>query len=124
MTLHPPFDLTAVSLPQILVFVFTLALSIIGMAHFWSRSYEDKIRIRLLYGLFTTMTFACAVMLVVQPQHYATLMRLMIVFASPLIAHFFTLTSSRLTNALFIAAIAVAAVIGVLTRLWPLLTTA
>lgn len=123
MTLHTPFDLSVVSLPQILIFVFTLTLSIVGMAHFWSRCYEDKIRIRLLYGLFTTMTFACALMLVVQPQHYATLMRLMLVFASPLIAHFFTLTSSRLTGILFIVAIVLAAVIGVLTQLWPFIAT-
>ena len=121
ITFHQPFDYTAVSLPQAAVFLFTLTLSIVGMVHFWHRSYEDKIRIRLLYGFFTAMTLVCAVFLIVQPQHYATLMRLLLVFASPLIAHFFTLTSSRLTNAFFVAMLIVSLALGVLTQLWPLI---
>ncbi len=121
ITFHQPFDYTAVSVPQMAIFLFALALSIVGMAHFWNRSYEDKIRIRLLYGFFTTMTLVCAVFLIVQPQYYATLMRLMLVFASPLIAHFFTLTSSRLTNAFFIATLIVSLALGVFTQIWPLI---
>jgi len=76
--------------------------------HFWLHSFEDKIRIRLLYGFFTSMLLFCTLLLCLQPQHYKVLMPLLTVFASPLIAHFLTFTQSRLTNIVFI-------VVGVLT---------
>lgn len=93
---------------------FTLALAATGAIHFWTRSYEDKIRIRLLYGFFTTMTVYSTLLLALLPHHYEPLMRLLLVTASPLIAHFFTHTSSRLTNVTFIATIVAAVAITML----------
>lgn len=119
VTFAQPFSYAGISVGQVAVFAFTMLLCVVGMVHFWSRSYEDKIRIRLLYGFFSTMSLLCGLLLVVQPQHFATLMRLLLVFASPLVAHFFTHTSSRLTNVCFVLAIAVAIGIAALNLLGP-----
>ena len=93
----------------------TLALAATGAVHFWTYSYEDKIRIRLLYGFFTTMTVCSTLLLVLMPHHYEPLVRLLLITASPLIAHFFTHTASRLTNIVFIATIIVAFALTIAT---------
>ena len=97
----------------LLVFILTIILAAIGMAHFWQYSFEDKIRIRLLYGFFTAMTAVTVLFILVQPQHFDVLMRLLTLCASPLIAHVLTFTSSRLSNILFFVALALAVAITV-----------
>ena len=117
VTFGPLFDFSAVTVSQAAIYLFTLILSVMGIIHFWNRSYEDKIRIRLLYGFFTTMTLVCMVFILLQPQHYATLMRLTLVFASPLIAHFLVLTSSKITNIVFVLAIVTTVAITIVNQL-------
>lgn len=93
-------------LSNILAFALIVILAFVGMAHFWQYSFEDKIRIRLLYGFFTAMTAVTVLFIVVQPQHFDVLMRLLILCTSPLIAHVLTFTSTRLSNILFFVAVA------------------
>ena len=100
-------------LPCLLVFALTVILAAVGMAHFWQYSFEDKIRIRLLYGFFIAMTIATVLFMVVQQQHFDVLMRLLILCASPLIAHVLTFTSSRLSNILFFVVVALVVAITV-----------
>lgn len=114
-----PYDYATLSVSRLVVFVFTNVLTLIAIFHFWYRSYEDKIRIRQLYGIFTVMVLLSIVWLALQPQHYDALMRIIIVCASPLVAHFFTLTNSRFSNGLFCAATALAALLTVLSLLEP-----
>ena len=90
------------SLGQILVFLFTLIMTSTGIVHFWQYSFEDKIRIRLLYGFFTTMTLFTMALILLQPQHYDVLMPVCFVCACPIIAHVLTFTKSRLSNILFL----------------------
>ena len=104
-------------LPALLVFVLTIILAAIGIAHFWQYSFEDKIRIRLLYGFFTAMTAITVLFILVQPQHFDVLMRLLTLCASPLIAHVLTFTSSRLSNILFFVALALAVALTVFNLL-------
>ncbi len=101
----------------LLVFILTIILATIGMAHFWQYSFEDKIRIRLLYGFFTAMTAVTVLFILVQPQHFSVLMRLLTLCASPLIAHVLTFTSSRLSNILFFVALALALALAVFNLL-------
>lgn len=77
-------------------------LSVIGIAHLRTKSYLDKIRTRLFYGVFTTMWLCTALFLALQPQHYDFLIGLLVISAAPLIGHFVALTGTRLTNTLFI----------------------
>ena len=106
-----PISLQSLSIGMIAVFVFTLVLAAIGTMHFWQYSFEDKIRIRLLYGFFITMTTFTLVFVMVQPQHYGVLMRIGFVCASPLIAHVLTFTNSRLSNIFFFVAISLVLVL-------------
>lgn len=95
-------------LSAVLVFALTFCLAVVGIAHFWQYSFEDKIRIRLIYGFFTAMTAVTVLFIAVLPQHFDVLMQLFILCSSPLIAHVMTFTSSRLSNILFFVALAFA----------------
>ena len=114
-----PYDYAMLGVSRLSVFAFTTVLTLMAILHFWYRSYEDKIRIRQLYGIFTIIVLLSIVWLVLQPQHYDALMRIIIVCASPLIAHLFTLTNSRFSNVLFCVATAMAALLTVLSLLEP-----
>ena len=92
---------------QWLVWVLTAALTLTGIVHFWRNSIDEKIRTRLLYGLFTWMSAVCLLLTALQPQHFDPLMRLAVVCASPLVAHFLTLSSTRITNIAFFVIAAV-----------------
>ena len=90
-----------------------LALAIAGTIHFFQRSFEDKIRIRMFYGFFIVMTTVTLLFILAQPQHLHELMPILILCASPLIAHVLTFTSSRLSNILFFVVLTLAAAITV-----------
>ena len=94
--------------------LFTLVLTIGGIVHFWQRSFEDKIRIRLLYGGFATLAVVSLLLAALFYQHFDVYMRLSFVFASPLIAHAVTFTHSRLSNILFFVVLALAFAITVM----------
>lgn len=96
-----------VTLEQWLVWVLTAALTLTGIVHFWRNSIDEKIRTRLMYGLFTWMSAVCLLLTALQPQHFDPLMRLAVVCASPLIAHFLTFSSTRITNVAFFIIIAI-----------------
>ena len=112
-----PYDYTRLTVSQVLVFAFVVALGITGTIHYWRNSSDDKIRIRQLYGWFIVMAMLCSVWLVAQPQHYDILMRLIIVNTSPLLAHFLSLTHTRITNIAFYV-ISTTAVLLTLFSLW------
>lgn len=103
---HHPQLITYHIIARFLILTLTVTLAAVGMAHFWQHSFEDKIRIRLLYGFFTAMTAVTVLFIVLQPQHFDVLMRLLTLCACPLIAHVMTFTSSRLSNILFFIALA------------------
>lgn len=72
-----------------------------GIIHFVRKSSADSIRIRLLYGFFIWMDLYAFALLAFQPQHYDMLLRIIIINTAPLIAHFLTLTSTKITNVAF-----------------------
>ena len=102
---------------EVIVLSFITLLLTIGIIHFWKNSYEDKIRIRLIYGFFTVMSLISILCLLLQPQLIMQMMPLIITFSSPLIAHFFALTDSKLTNILFLVS-AFLSVLIIIFNLW------
>lgn len=82
--------------------VYVVLLLVIGLVHFLNKSYEDRVRTRQLYGFFAIVAIACLSLIALQPQHYDWLMRIVIITVSPLVAHFIALTSTKLTNVMFI----------------------
>ena len=104
---HQPFDYAALSVNQIAYFAVTIVLFVTGTIHYIRQHHDDKIRIRMLYGFFIWMTLAATLFLVLQPQHYDMLMRIITICTAPLIAHFFALTHTKITNVAFIITLVV-----------------
>ena len=96
-----PFDYSAIELPQFLLFAFLVILAIIGSIQFVYKSYHDKILVRQLYYSFIILSIITGLFLLLQPQHYDLLIRILIIVVSPLIAHFLALTHNRLSNIVF-----------------------
>ena len=113
-----PYPYASLQVGHIVVFALTILLLSMGIIHFINKSYEDRIRIRQLYGFFVFWAFACALFLALQPQHYDVLMRILFLCVSPFVAHLFTLTHTRATNVLFIVTI----VLTILVALYNLLS--
>jgi hypothetical protein len=108
------YDFAAIGLGRWLPYILLTALTATGIVHFWRNRSEDRIRIRLLYAFFAWMTMATLLFVFLQPQHYDPLMRLAVITASPLIAHFLTLTSTKITNIAFFVIAAITLAITIL----------
>lgn len=100
-----------------LFFGFLMLLTLVGTIHFLRNSFLDKIKTRMIYEALMVINIGCIVFLILQPQHYSFLIRLIIVNTSPFIGHFITLTRTRLTNITFIV-FTLSAVAVTLYTLW------
>lgn len=78
-----------------------IVCTITGIVHYLNKSYNDKIRLRMLYGIFVWIDLLALAAVCVQPQHQDMLLRLAIVNTAPLLAHFLALTSTKITDAAF-----------------------
>ena len=114
-----PYDYGQLSISQIGSFSFVVLLMLVGAIHFWNRSFEDRIRIRQFYGFFFYVGLFSVVFLVLQPQHFNALMRIVIVCAAPMAAHFFALTKTRATNVFFCVSLTIAVLLTAISLLEP-----
>ncbi len=96
------FNFSFSNIQQTLVLGYIMFLFIIGSIHFMIDSIRDKIRVRQLYYAFMLMSAYALVLLLLLPQEYDMLIRVMTVAVSPLIGHFFALTHSKFSNILFL----------------------
>lgn len=117
-----PLDFTSLTTSNIAVLAYVLLCAIIGIIHFTNQKRNDSIRIRLFFQVFITIDIATIVFLFLQPQHFEALLSVLIVTTSPLIAHFFALTHTRITNWVFILLSAAALIITII-NLWTLSPT-
>ena len=103
-----PFYAQGVGLHEWLTFGFVLLCAIIGGVHFAMYSYQDRIRIRMIYEMFLVLDSLTVVFAILQPQHFDFLLGMSIVLTAPLIGHWLALTHSRLSNivSMVLAAIA------------------
>lgn len=102
-----PFDFSGIDLHQTITIVFVEVVALIGIIHYHRKRTGDKIRTRMLYNCFTTIWVAATALFLLQPEHYN--LRIMIITASPLAAHFISLTHTRITNIAFYLLTAAAA---------------
>lgn len=105
------------TIQQTMLLVFVTVLGITGAIHFLRRSTFDKIRTRQLYYSFFIIGTSAFIFLTLQPQHYDTLIRIMIIAVSPLIGHFLALTKTKITNIAFIV-ITMAVLVLTAFNLW------
>ena len=93
-------------LPSLIVnLVFVALTGLVAIAHFYRYSFRESIRVRMIFYSLILMFLLTLVFLVLQPTHSPCLLRMLIVTASPIVAHYFTFTKSRVTNWHFIATI-------------------
>lgn len=88
--------------PVIITFAYMTIVAAIGVIHFLRNSYKDKIRTRMIYEIFITMTIITFVFIILQPQHIKPLLSIMTISTSILAAHYIALTNTKLTNITFI----------------------
>ena len=115
-----PFNFKLLSFSQVLILSLVLVCAIIGIVHFMNQKRNDNIRTRLFYQVFITIDLVTIGFLLLQPQHYDALLSVMIVATAPLIAHFFALTRTKITNWMFLI-LSYSAIIITLFNLWNLL---
>lgn len=112
-----PTDIHQFTVNQLVSYLFVVALALTGTIHFLRNSYADKIRTRQLYGCFIITAGVTAILMVMQPLHYDELMRILIIAVTPLAAHFFALTHTRITDIAF-KVVCIAALILTAFNLW------
>ena len=104
----PLFDLSILNDHQAMTFIFLMIITALGSIHFLIYSYQDKIRTRMIYEMFITLSISCMALMLVFPSLFNGFMSLAIVVIAPLIGHFLVLTHSRLSNITFFVVIAAA----------------
>lgn len=112
-----PYDYHQLTVNQVATFAFIVMLGVTGIIHYIRNSSGDKIRIRQIYGYFIALMLIATTFIVLQPQYYTVLLGLLIVNVAPLIAHFVSLTYTKITNIAFYV-ICTAAVLLTLLNLW------
>ena len=100
-TFGPIADFSTLPLWMLVTLGLLLLLTIIGTIHFLHYSYNDKIRTRMLFEIFITMSFLSLAFIVLQPTYSNVLIPLLIVNMSPLVGHVITFTHTRFTNIAF-----------------------
>lgn len=110
-------DYSMLTIPQLAYLALLIVLFLTGAIHFWINSYMDKIRVRQIYMSLILLTLYTLLLIAVQPQMYDVLIYMLTIAVSPIIAHFMSLTRTRISNIFFFV---VNAVILVLTgmNLW------
>lgn len=96
-------DYSVIPLGDMVALLWIAVLVLVGSVHFVRNSFKDSIRIRMIFNMFIFFSFSSIVFILLMPTCYAIFGRVLIVVASPLIAHYISLTSTRLTNISFIA---------------------
>lgn len=116
-------DAQSVSLHTILCISLIALLTLMACIHFVGRSYEDKIRTRQQLWTLIILVWPFLVLALLMPACSVGFLAMAVVFASPLIAHFFTFTSSKVTNIIFIVTLVLVFVLTVCNtaNVYPLL---
>lgn len=117
-----PTNFLALRLSNMIVIGFLFVCALIGIVHFLNQKRNDSIRTRLFFQLFITIDLFALLFLVLQPQHYEPLISILAVTTAPLIAHFFALTHTRITNWTFKILTFIATLITIF-NLWTFLHT-
>ena len=94
-------DYGALTRAQIIYAGLLVVLFLVGAIHFWMTSYMDKIRVRQIYTSLILLTLYTILLLAVQPQMYNVLIYMLAISVSPIIAHFVSLTRTRMSNIFF-----------------------
>lgn len=77
-------------------------LGIVSILHYLNTNYDDKIRVRMILYIYVSQTLLLLALLVLQPALYQTTMALLVASASPLIAHYISLSKGIVNTIVFV----------------------
>lgn len=97
-------------------------LGIVSILHYLNTNYDDKIRVRMILYIYVSQTLLLLALLALQPALYQTTMALLVASASPLIAHYVSLSKGIVNTIVFVVFLLLTAGMAAL-NLWPALTT-
>lgn len=112
-----PPDYCQLSIGAVIATLWIILAIIIGSVHFVRNSYMDSIRIRMIFNTFMFISLFTILFMVALPTCFDMFARVLIVVASPLIAHFISLTHTKWTNISFIAIVVITLAITIF-NLW------
>ena len=105
--------------PQAQSFAFVTLLSMIGIVHYLRSYYNDKIRTRMYLYIYVMQTVASWLMIVCIPDLYNLVYPVFLLGASTMIAHYFALTGTIVSNLLFCLCLVITIALFTLnTGLW------
>lgn len=87
--------------PRALFLAFVTLLSLTGIVHYLRTYYNDKIRTRMYLYIYILEIAACWLTIVSMPSTFDLLAPSLMLCASVMVAHFFALTGTRVSNAFF-----------------------
>lgn len=102
LTSFAPIDYVHVQLYHILSGAFIIVLFIVASTHSIIVGYQDKIRTRSYLNFLIMITIGTIIYCFLQPQQMNFIFPVMLTGSSLLIGHLFALTSSKLSNIVFI----------------------
>lgn len=97
-------------------------LGIVSILHYLNTNYDDKIRVRMILYIYVSQTLLLLALLVLQPALYQTTMALLVASASPLIAHYISLSKGIVNTIVFVVFLLLTTGMAAL-NLWPALAT-
>lgn len=110
--------LTQLSYAQTTAALFTLCLALLCIVHYLQTDFNDKIRIRMYFYLLIIQELVLGVIAILFTQYSQVWMVLWQLNTCFLSAHYFALTSSRLSNLLFIITLLIYIAIAVASIIW------
>ena len=92
------YDYTQLEVRDVLLYAFVLILFMTGVIDFYLHQYMDKTRTRIIFNALIVYGIAIAIWIGIQPQHFSTLLPLLLLPTSIVFGHFFTLTHTRFSH--------------------------
>ena len=117
------FDYSSITVGHLVCYAILIILMLIGWIHFVRTAYKDKIKTRNLYDVIITLSIFFALIIPIVPAYANYTLTILAVVVSPLAAHYFSLTSTKLTNIVFIISIAIIAMVSIMAIYTPYLET-
>ncbi len=105
------FDYSTVTVGHLVCYAILVILMLIGWIHFVRTAYKDKLKTRTLYDVIITLAIFFTVIVPIVPPYADYTLAMLAIAVSPLAAHYFSLTSTKLTNIVFIIVLAILAMV-------------
>ena len=117
------FDYSSVKVGHLVCYAILIILMLIGWIHFVRTAYKDKIKTRNLYDVIITLSIFFALIIPIAPAYADYTLTMLAVVVSPLAAHYFSLTNTKLTNIVFIITLIILAMVSIMAIYTPYLET-